>query len=160
MKPFDEYPGGGREPLRRRTGAACRDGYGFQFQEITGQTHCAYCGVSLVDNYYHWLLMAMDHVIPLSQARKLKIPGKWYDNCINVVLCCSGCNGFDNRYVIPDKILEECGITAQSEEDWKIEDFLQLRDQVFKYRYERIAVRRAAEENKFKDNIAKLTAKS
>lgn len=71
-----------------------------------------------------------------------------------------GCNGFDNRYVIPDKILEECGITAQSEEDWKIEDFLQLRDQVFKYRYERIAVRRAAQEKFFKDNIAKLTAKS
>lgn len=107
MKPFDDYPNQGRKQLGPTSGFACRTEYGLKFQKITGQTHCAYCGISLVDDYHHWLLLCLDHVIPVNQAEKLGIQVELYDDCINKVLCFSGCNGFHNRWRIPD--------------DWQIE---------------------------------------
>ena len=62
---------------------------------------CAYCDVSLVDDYYHWLLMSVDHVVPSSEAKRLGIPVASYEDYINLVLCCSGCNGFGNRFRLP-----------------------------------------------------------
>ncbi len=66
MEPFASYPEQGREPLGRPrdlTGAR-RSGYGPSLQRMTGQPACAYCGLSLVDTYEHWLLMPVDHVVP------------------------------------------------------------------------------------------------
>lgn len=77
MKPFDDYPEGGRVPLGTpRNWNNCRYGYGLELQQRTAQTRCAYCDVSLVDDYYHWLLMCVDHVVPKGQAAMLNIPTK------------------------------------------------------------------------------------
>jgi hypothetical protein len=64
--PFDSYPGGGKELLGKLRGSdgTSRRGYGLDFQRRTGQSSCAYCGSNLVENYVHWLLMSIDHVVP------------------------------------------------------------------------------------------------
>jgi hypothetical protein len=75
MNPFDSYPAGGRSPLGRpKRTDNCRYGYGLELQRKTGQTCCAYCGVSLVDDYDHGLLLSVDHVVPRSQGLLLGIP--------------------------------------------------------------------------------------
>jgi len=136
MYPFDTYPSGENElKSRLRPADNCRRGYGLDLQKRTGQTRCAYCGVSLVDDYYHWLLMAVDHVVPIQQARKLVIPDELIGGLVNQVLCCSGCNGFRNRYAVAD----------QPRDNWSLEEFIELRDRVFRDRTEVIAARRVAE---------------
>ena len=81
----------------------------------------------MVDSYYHWLLLTVDHVIPVSdkdrkEGHSLGIPKDWHDSYSNIVLACSGCNGFRNRYSIswqePKKI-------------WTESEFFELRDIVF-----------------------------
>jgi hypothetical protein len=137
MNVFDRYPLRGRTLLGRPkdlTGA-CRSGYGLGLQRLTGETSCAYCGVSLIDDYHHWLLMSVDHVVPGGEARRVGIDAQLYEDAINLVLCCSGCNGFGNRY--------RCVADPQSV--WTLEGFLALRDRIFAERFERIAARRAAE---------------
>ena len=62
MKPFDSYPGDRIELLPRSGGANARREYGLKLQRLTGQSSYAYCGVSLVDDYYHWILLNVDHV--------------------------------------------------------------------------------------------------
>ena len=57
MMPFDRYPGRGTMFLGKCGGANCRHGYGLMLQQLTGQTSCAYCGLSLIHTYEHWLLM-------------------------------------------------------------------------------------------------------
>ena len=99
MKPFDDYPEGGYTILRTRTGDLARQGYGHWLVERR-QTSCAYCGISLVESYAHWLLLAVDHVIPEKEAQRLKICRSWYDSYSNLVLACSGCNGFCNQYKV------------------------------------------------------------
>ena len=137
MNIFDRYPSGGRELLgkpRDRTGA-CRTGYGLGLQALTGESNCAYCGLSLVDTYHHWLLMSVDHVVPAGEARRLGVDPQFYEDTINLVLCCAGCNGFGNRY--------RCDIEMQ--DYWTLDEFPRLRDHVFEDRFARIAARRAAE---------------
>ncbi len=137
MRVFDTYPNAGRALLGRPrdvTGA-CRSGYGLGLQRLTGQTTCAYCGVSLVDTYHHWLLMSVDHVVPGGEARRLGAPAHYYEDAMNLVLCCAGCNGFGNRY--------RCAASPQAL--WTLEEFVALRDAVFADRLARIAVRRIAE---------------
>ena len=97
MRPFDQYPNDGSEIMRKMKGGNSRRGYGLELQILTGQTECAYCGVSLVDDFYHWLLLSVDHVIPQKESQRLGIPIEWFDSYSNLVICCSGCNGFDNR---------------------------------------------------------------
>ena len=53
MKPFDDYPESDAELLPRSTGDNARHGYALQLQRLTKQTECAYCNVSLVDDYGH-----------------------------------------------------------------------------------------------------------
>ena len=97
MEPFFSYPGHGRQPLGRPrdpTGA-CRSGYGLGLQRLTGQTSCAYCGVSLVDTYAHWLLLSVDHVVPRGEAQRLGVAATLYEDAINLVqpryrLACAG----------------------------------------------------------------------
>lgn len=137
MNVFDRYPLDGRALLGRPkdlTGA-CRSGYGLGLQRLTGESSCAYCGVSLVDDYHHWILMSIDHVVPRGEAARVGIDAHLYEDAINLVLCCSGCNGFGNRY--------RC--LVESQPAWTLEEFLELRNRIFEDRFQRIAQRRAAE---------------
>ncbi len=141
MEPFASYPRQGREPLGRPrdlTGA-CRSGYGLGLQRLTGQASCAYCGMSLVDTYEHWLLMSVDHVVPRGEALRLGVAATLYEDAINLVLCCAGCNGFGNRY--------RCEAMPQG--SWALDEFLALRDRVFADRFQQIARRRTREEAVF-----------
>ena len=142
MKPFEDYPYGGREPLGHSNKDACRTGYELELQRLTGQTCCAYCGVSLVDDYYRWLLVSVDHVVPRSAALLLGIPPAYTEDFFNQVLCCSGCNRFGNRYAVPP-------VLGQALPEWQRDRFVELRDRVFNDRRERIAKRRAIERAHF-----------
>ena len=92
MQPFDQYPGDGHTLLPQRKAANTRREDGPELQRLTGQTACAYCSVCLTDNYHHWLLMTIDHVIPTSECERLGIPEDWSESYSNMVLACSGCN--------------------------------------------------------------------
>lgn len=91
--------------------------------------------MSLVDDYYQWLLMAVDHVVPRGPVTLLGIPRRYYEDTINQVLTCSGCNGLDNRYLPPH--------TPQHA--WSLAEFVAYRDIVFVERSQRIAQRREQE---------------
>ena len=131
MNPFDHYPDGGRTLLGRRTGASARREYGLRLQRISGQSICTYCGLDLVSDYDHWLLLSVDHVVPTGEARRLGIPMDYSEDLIDLVLSCSACNGFDNR----------CRIVREPQEQWTLEEFVALRNRVFAERAPRIAAR-------------------
>ena len=142
VKPFDDYPGAGRHLLGPpRDWTNCRWGYGLELMQRTRQTCCAYCGVSLVDDYYRWLLLSVDHVVPRSQAETVGIIQYLHD-MTNLVVCCAGCNGFGNRYTVPQTLLE-----SLPEPD--LERFFALRDRVFEARSAAIRQRREAEMQEF-----------
>ena len=128
MMPFDRYPGGGTMFLGKCGGGNCRHGYCLTLQQLTGQTSCAYCGLSLVDTYEHWLLMSVDHVIPTQTGLALGIERSWVEDFCNTVLSCSGCNGFRNRFPLPATAAIPTGI----------KDFVELRDAIFLTRKELI----------------------
>jgi hypothetical protein len=79
--------------------------------------------------------MSVDHVVPRGEARRVGIDPQFYEDAFNLVLCCSGCNGFGNRY--------RC--VVNHEPMWTLEEFLALRDRIFEECFKRIAQRRAAE---------------
>jgi hypothetical protein len=106
----------------------CRHGYGLKLMLLTGQTACAYCGISLVDDYSHWLLMAVDHVVPTKQANELGICEEWSKDYRNTVLSCSACNGLRNRWRFPQ------GTKAPTTWD----AFVKLRNDTFKQRRDEI----------------------
>lgn len=135
VEPFDSYPQGGRVLLGRRSGANARWEYGLRLQRLTGQTRCAWCGVDLVADYYRWLLLAVDHVVPSGEARRLGIPLDFSEDYLNLVLACAGCNGFDNQY----------RSTLMPQGTWTLEEFDELRNAVFLERRPRITERRARE---------------
>lgn len=138
MQPFDAYPGNGQVLLGPpRNSDNCRHGYGLDLQRQTGQTSCAYCGLNLVDEYAHWLLLSVDHVVPRGQAASLGIDAVYSEDLINLVLCCAGCNGFGNRYRVP--------LPAAGRGPWDLPMFVALRDTVFTARSVAIAARRGAE---------------
>ncbi len=128
MEPFDRYPGGGAELLGRRRGDNARHGYGLRLQRVTGISACAYCGVDLSARYHDWLTLQVDHVVPAGVARSLGIPVEYYEDMVNLVLSCSACNGFDNRYVS----------TGAARGIWDLPSFVEFRDQVFIERSARI----------------------
>jgi hypothetical protein len=140
--PFDEYPEGGRKRLGPpRNSDNCRHGYCRDFQRKTKQTRCAYCGVDLTHDYYRWLLVQLDHVIPVQEGLRLGIPQGLLEDATNRVLCCSGCNGFDNRYRIEHEATHDAAYWEENE----CHEFYQLRDRVFQERFRRIAQRRMEE---------------
>jgi hypothetical protein len=102
---------------------------------MTGQSVCAYCGVDLVGDYHRWLLLTVDHVVPAGESVRLGIPEDFYQDAINLVLACSGCNGFLNRY----------RIDTEPAKDWTLEQFVALRDTVFAHRYGLVEARREQE---------------
>ena len=136
MKPFDDYPGGGYTILRKmgRTNARREDG--LWLMNHANQDRCVYCGVSLVDDYHHWLLLNVDHVIPVSECKRLHIPEEWHHSFTNAVLACFGCNLFDNRYAIT---------WQQPKRVWTESEFTSLRDKVLEERTWRIRNRRKEE---------------
>src|SRR5208337_2464411 len=109
-------------------GSTCRHQYGLKFIEMTGQTKCAYCGLDFLASYGNWLQMALDHVVPKSVCKNIGIQSDWAEDCINKVLACSACNGFDNRYS-----LREPTICPES-----LEQFCRLRDRIFSERRGRV----------------------
>ena len=126
MKPFDDYPGGGYTILRTLKGGNARREYGHWLVE-RGQTSCAYCRMILVDSYEHWLLLTVDHVVPVSdrdrrEGHRLGIPKNWHESYSNIVLACSGCNGFRNRYEVS---------WQEPREKWDECEFFKFRDRVF-----------------------------
>lgn len=138
MLPFHDYPGGGRALLGSSRGDNCRHGYGLKLQQITGARTCAYCDLDLTDTYEHWLLMSVDHVVPTKAGEALGIPGDWLDDFSNTVLCCSGCNSFDNRFELPGGVGRP-GTLAE---------FFDLRDAIFEMRAGRIR-KKYEEERRF-----------
>jgi hypothetical protein len=99
MLPFNTYPYGGRKLLGKLHGTTCRRGYGLDFMKKTGQHSCAYCGRDFSQSYENWLSMALDHVVPTSVCKGWGLDKTWTDDCVNKVLACAACNGFDNRYM-------------------------------------------------------------
>ena len=150
QSPFSTYPGGGRKLLGSpRSWDNCRHGYGLELQRRTGQTACAYCGIDLTNDYYHWLLMAVDHVVPSSVGKLLGIPPTFIGDCLNLVLTCSGCNSFHNRYT---------PTLADVPSEWTPEAFVKLRDAIFEERAALIEKRRAIEMTFFKSRPWESTA--
>ena len=142
MKPFDDYPGGGYAILRTLKGSNARREYGHWLVE-RGQSSCAYCKVSLVDSYENWLLLTVDHIIPAKEGRRLGIPKRWYESYNNIVLACSGCNGFRNRYQLED----------ERKDSWKESEFFALRDRVFVERSVLIEEARISEMKFYHDHV-------
>ena len=136
MRPFDLYPNDGVSILPKMKLTNCRHEYGLKLQQLTKQTECAYCGVDLTSDFYRWLLLSVDHVIPVNECKRLGIPEDWAQSYSNVVLCCLGCNGFNNRYQIHNYnlILE-----------WTPKEFFNLRNEVFNERKKIIGDIRARE---------------
>lgn len=128
VKPFAYYPQEGRALLGPVGNGTCRHDYGLRFMRITGQTCCAYCGMDFAADYRNWLQMALDHVVPTRTGTTKCIPGKWLDDASNKVLACAACNGFQNRYKLPED--EPCPAT--------LEAFYELRDRVFLERKARV----------------------
>ncbi len=141
MKPFEQYPGGGSVLLGQVTGANARYEYGLRLQQLTGQTACAYCGVSLVDDYYHWLLLTTDHAVPVSVGTALEIPRAFINDYVNRVLSCAGCNGFRNLY--------SPTFAATEGTTWTVDEFARFRDRVFAERLEMVRLRREQEQRFF-----------
>jgi hypothetical protein len=135
MRPFDSYSGRGIVLLDGIGGGTCRHDYGPKFQQRTNQTMCAYCGISLVDTYEHWLQMAIDHVVPKSVCASLGIQPAWMEDCINKVLSCAACNGFKNRF--KPHADTSCPAT--------LDEFCALRDRLFAERKVIVAERHIVE---------------
>jgi hypothetical protein len=74
MSPFDDYPDQARILLGPRLDGNSRSEYGLWLMQNAKQTACAYCGLSFVKCFEHWLLINVDHVIPTEAGRKL---GQW-----------------------------------------------------------------------------------
>jgi DNA-directed RNA polymerase subunit N (RpoN/RPB10) len=126
--PFITYPKD-EEELRKSiwVGSNCRHEYGLKFIQITNQNRCAYCDRPLTDDYYAWVTMVLDHVVPQSVCDALGIKPEWCWSLANAVLACAACNGFDNRYKLSSKL-----------QIATFQEFLNLRDDIFIKRKERI----------------------
>ena len=121
MMPFDAYLHRGRRPIGRLTGDNCRHEYGLKLQKLIGLNKCAYCSLSLVDTYDHWLMMTIDHVVPIYAGGELGIAPDWLEDYWNTVLCCAACKSFG------DLLPLETEVSGPE----SFEEFLALRDRIF-----------------------------
>jgi hypothetical protein len=121
MMPFDAYPHRGRRPIGRLAGTNCRREFGLKLQRLIGLNKCAYCGLSLIDTYDHWLMMSVDHIVPQHAGKELGISEDWLEDYWNTVLCCSACEAFGNLSPL------EAEVTPVDNG----EDFIALRDGIF-----------------------------
>ena len=109
----------------------------------------SYCGTSLVDSYEHWLLLTVDHVIPVSErdrmeGHRLGIPKSWHESYSNIVLACSGCNGFRNRYEVS---------WQEHRESWGESEFFEFRNRVFREKAALIEEARNSEMSFYSDRV-------
>ena len=148
MNPFDDYPGRGDSILKKMGRANARREDGLWLMQNARQDSCAYCDISLVDTYHHWLLLNVDHVVPVRECARLGIPDGWRHSFTNAVLSCFGCNMFDNRYSIEWQV-------PRVPDDWTVREFITLRDAVFRERHRRIGERRASEISFFQLKVAR-----
>lgn len=146
MTVFELYPGKGRKSLGIVRGSNSRHEYCSKLIQLTGQKCCAYCGIDLVETYDAWLSMVLDHVVPVSVCKVLNIPVELAWDYSNTVLACAACNGFCNRY----------RPSVASIDPTNLNDFYNLRDQIFLERKAKIQERRENEkqyyEKLFKGN--------
>lgn len=147
MRPFDAYPDKGRKMLGMAKGSTTRHDHFTKLRELTGQTSCAcaYCGMSLIDSYEHWFMITLDHVVPRKAGAAIGISSEWLNDYANIVLCCSACNDFANRYTLPENT--KCPETC--------DEFFILRDKIFAERKQRICEKRRDERKFFDDNFGK-----
>jgi 5-methylcytosine-specific restriction endonuclease McrA len=124
------------------------------------QDCCAYCGVKLIGTFDAWWATAvLDHAVPQSlipckneAERKAMAPAwqqfeKWVWDFSNAVLACSGCNGAANRAMPPDICLPPTSIN----------EFYELRDTFFTYRWHRVKEKRDAEREAFERLMKELS---
>ena len=122
--PFRRYPQQGRALLGKRSVTNCRRGYGLTLRELAGSDCCVFCGLNLFENYHHWLLLQVDHVIPTTMGLRLGIPVDWLEDYSNAALACSACNSFQNHFDALDV----------TEPPQTLDEFFDLRDAVFRAR--------------------------
>ncbi len=137
MKPFDDYPGGGRELLGPLPHALSPNPLApaLDLQFVTGQRRCAYCGGSLFGEF-SCSLPQLDHVVPVADADRLGIPREYSRDMINAVLCCSACRELAQYYSVGDDLRPR---------KLSVESFVSLRDSVFSER-KALAAQRPDEE--------------
>ena len=141
--PFVSYPKDDTELLKSIwVGSNCRHEYGLKFIQLTHQNCCAYCDRSLTNDYYAWVTMVLDHVVPKSVCEALGIKPEWCWSLANGVLACAACNGFDNRYKLSSKL-----------QIATFPEFLNLRDDIFIKRKERIQKKHEQEKEFFENEI-------
>jgi 5-methylcytosine-specific restriction endonuclease McrA len=144
--PFITYPKDEAE-LRKSIwiGANCRHEYGLKFIQKTHQSCCAYCGKPLTKCYDAWVTMVLDHVVPLSvcEDEDFGIKPEFCWSLANAVLACTTCNGFDNQYKPSSK-----------RQIKTFQEFLNLRDEIFVKRRERIQEKHKEEKAFFEREIA------
>jgi hypothetical protein len=104
----------------------------------TQQSLCAYCGLDFRACFANWLQMTRDHVIPLSWGKANKISDEWLGDYTSMVLCCSTCNTFNNRYRLPN---DESLPTS-------LQEYYDLRDRIFLIR-KAIVLKRRNEAERF-----------
>lgn len=90
---------------------------------------CVYCGLSFIDDPAHWYLVSVDHIVPKYAKDRLKLDDKYIDAMANQVLCCQACNAYDNK----NDLGGMPGYTPPLV--WTDEEFFNLRDRAFIYRY-------------------------
>jgi hypothetical protein len=139
-KPFDGYPEK-QSSLRPLKGEGCRRGYGADLMRTTSQRSCAYCEENLTEDYYRWLLVTTDHVVPTALCKKYDI--KQRESMSNRVIACSGCNGFKNKYEPSEAVLTK--LREGQKHSWEDPDFFALRTMVFEERRTQIKKRREEE---------------
>jgi hypothetical protein len=74
-------------------------------------------------------------VVPKSVSKSLAMCDEWTEDCINKVLACAACNGFDNRFTPR----EACPCPPS------LEAFCELRNRIFAERKARVAACRDKE---------------
>ena len=140
MIPFDQYPGGGYQPIGIPTGGdgTSRTGFGPATFSVCGY-YCVYCGVDLGKDYRSWLSISVDHVVPLRvpwcDARR-----EWIEDKFNRVTCCRACNDFLQQ-------------SADVEEPETVEEFTTIRDRIFRSKCESARERHHVERWWFDANV-------
>ena len=76
------------------------------------------------------------------EGHRLGIPKSWHESYSNIVLACSGCNGFRNRYEVS---------WQEAKESWEEAELFELRDRVFQEKAALIEGARNSEMNFYND---------
>jgi len=105
MKPFDDYPNGGVEPLGPFEAPADSDAeaQARRLCRLTKQNSCAYCGIRLIGPTCK-TIPALAFVVPVGEAMRFGLRRELAEDTINTVLCCSVCSRRSAGYEIPDEL--------------------------------------------------------